>query len=91
MTFTEAFELLKFWFDMEINLEADSDEPDTEYKKVLLASQIVFEEVGKLRASNQRLISALAPFANYACDEPHVNEPKCQNCIARDAINTATN
>lgn len=29
---------------------------------------------------------ALAPFANYACDEPHVNEAKCHNCIARDAL-----
>lgn len=29
---------------------------------------------------------ALKPFANFACDEPHVGEPMCPNCIARAAI-----
>lgn len=32
-----------------------------------------------------RLMTALEPFANFACDEPHVGEPLCHNCLARDA------
>jgi len=32
------------------------------------------------------LAEALAPFSNYACDEPHVNEPNCHNCKARAAL-----
>jgi hypothetical protein len=32
------------------------------------------------------LLEALRPFANYACDEPHVDEPECHNCRARAAI-----
>lgn len=52
MSFNEAFDLLRFWFDMEISLESDSDEPDAEYKEVLAASQIVFKEVNRSRSEH---------------------------------------
>ncbi len=34
----------------------------------------------------KRKDEALRPFANYACDSPHVDEPICHNCIARAAL-----
>lgn len=39
-----------------------------------------------LRAVNAELLEALEPFAKFACDTPHVNEPDCYNCRARAAI-----
>lgn len=42
-----------------------------------------------LRAVNAELLEALEPFAKFACDTPHVNEPDCYNCRARTAITRA--
>lgn len=39
-----------------------------------------------LAASQERvreLQDALAPFAKFACDEPHLGETPCPNCVAR--------
>lgn len=38
------------------------------------------------RRAESDLLAALKPFAAYACDTPHVNEPPCHNCVAREAI-----
>jgi hypothetical protein len=35
------------------------------------------------------LVEALEPFAKFACDSPHVDEPVCHNCRARAAITKA--
>lgn len=29
------------------------------------------------------VLAALEPFAKFACDEPHTDEPECHNCRAR--------
>ena len=42
-----------------------------------------------LIAAAPDLYEALLPFARFACDEPHVNEPDCNNCIARAALSKA--
>jgi hypothetical protein len=39
-----------------------------------------------LIAAAPELYEALEPFASFACDEPHVGEPECNNCKARAAL-----
>lgn len=36
-----------------------------------------------LAAERDRLREALAPFAAFACNEPHGDEPECHNCRAK--------
>lgn len=47
------------------------------------------EANGDLIAAAPELLDALRPFANFACEKPHVSEPLCYNCIARAAISKA--
>ena len=44
-------------------------------------------ELTQARARIKELEAALKPFAKFACDEPHVNEPECHNCKAKSALN----
>jgi hypothetical protein len=39
-----------------------------------------------LFAAAAEMAEALIPFAQYACDSPHVDEPMCHNCRARAAL-----
>lgn len=32
------------------------------------------------------LAEALLPFARFACNEPHINDPECHNCKAKAAL-----
>lgn len=48
------------------------------------------EAYGLLFACSYDLLEALRPFAACACDEPHVDEPECNNCRARTVIENAT-
>ena len=45
------------------------------------------ERIKIIEAEREKLREALRPFANYACDEPHFNEPDCNNCVARKTLN----
>ncbi len=47
-------------------------------------------DTASLFAAAPDMLEALGPFASFACDEPHVGEPECHNCIARAAIAKAT-
>jgi len=40
----------------------------------------------RYKALAGELAEALRPFAAFACDSPHTNEPECQNCIARATL-----
>jgi len=52
-------------------------EQDAFYQPLLAAKDARIKE----------LEAALKPFAKFACDEPHVNEPECHNCKAKSALN----
>ncbi len=45
---------------------------------------------GQLEQRLAECREALRPFANFACAEPHVDEPECFNCIARAALENST-
>ena len=58
-------------------------------KMIVMLLKVSLVEARKMAAADS-MLEALRPFAEYACDEPHVGEPNCHNCAARAAIDLTT-
>jgi hypothetical protein len=71
-------------------LERERDEAREKLDRGLKENRDLWSSNAELIEQRDRLADALKPFANYACDEPHIAEPKCHNCVAREALQSLT-
>ena len=72
----------------EHGLTACFDRADRWTGKLVISREEMLANVHMCMAS-KKLAKALLPFARFACDEPHVDEDECPNCIARAALKAA--